>query len=414
MMHPLPHVSHAYRLIVQEEKQRAASEMQAQSSNAMAYAAESSNARASASSNTMTYATESSDARAFAADHRRPYRPPFNQSSTYNQAGSSRTTFYNRRSGRSGSGYYCDHCKIPGHTMERCWKIHGYPPHFQQNNKDKGKRVAAAVAHDDEMDTGGSSHGGGSDHGHITAEQYYQLMELLNKQKDGNAEEPHASVAGICLLTSLNAKWIVDSGATHHICSNLSLFAEYKTYNHAHNSITVADGKKSIVKHIGSVNLGNGITLYNVMHVPGFKYNLISAHQLCKDLNCSIIFTHDKCILQELSQKSSLVLGELKSGLYAVTEDKGMISKGVAVVASEGKTETGSEEAKLWHLRLGHMPFNKLHHVCSVHRMNKCPDSICQICPRARQSRLPFPVSSIHASKRFELLHIDLWGPYIK
>ena len=27
--------------------------------------------------------------------------------------------------------YFCTHCKISGHSMERCFKIHGYPPGFQ-------------------------------------------------------------------------------------------------------------------------------------------------------------------------------------------------------------------------------------------------------------------------------------------
>uniref|UniRef100_A0A0V0H3X3 Putative ovule protein n=1 Tax=Solanum chacoense TaxID=4108 RepID=A0A0V0H3X3_SOLCH len=36
----------------------------------------------------------------------------------------------------------------------------------------------------------------------------------------------------------------------------------------------------------------------------------------------------------------------------------------------------------------------------------------CPICPMARQSRLPFPQKSHTTSSIFELLHVDLWGPY--
>lgn len=43
-----------------------------------------------------------------------------------------------------------------------------------------------------------------------------------------------------------------------------------------------------------------------------------------------------------------------------------------------------SEEAKLWHLRLDHLPFSKLHHVCLVHSTNKCENTICQVCQKAR------------------------------
>ena len=29
---------------------------------------------------------------------------------------------------------YYDHCKIQGHTMDKFWKIHGYPPKFKNNS----------------------------------------------------------------------------------------------------------------------------------------------------------------------------------------------------------------------------------------------------------------------------------------
>lgn len=33
-----------------------------------------------------------------------------------------------------------------------------------------------------------------------------------------------ANVAGTCLISCLNSKWIVDSDATDHTCSNIDLF----------------------------------------------------------------------------------------------------------------------------------------------------------------------------------------------
>ena len=33
------------------------------------------------------------------------------------------------------SHYFCDHCKISGHFMERCFKIHGYPKHTKSHNQ---------------------------------------------------------------------------------------------------------------------------------------------------------------------------------------------------------------------------------------------------------------------------------------
>ncbi|KAL0426174.1 UNVERIFIED_CONTAM: Retrovirus-related Pol polyprotein from transposon RE1 [Sesamum radiatum] len=38
--------------------------------------------------------------------------------------------------------------------------------------------------------------------------------------------------------------------------------------------------------------------------------------------------------------------------------------------------------------------------------------SICQTCPLAKQQRLPFLITEIHSKHVFELIHVDIWGPY--
>ena len=39
----------------------------------------------------------------------------------------------------------CDRCKMIGHTIQKCYKVHGYPPDHRLH---KGKRVAASVTQD--------------------------------------------------------------------------------------------------------------------------------------------------------------------------------------------------------------------------------------------------------------------------
>lgn len=124
-------------------------------------------------------------------------------------------------------------------------------------------------------------------------------MALVKQNKnDLAATTPMANVAGTCLITCHNSRWIIDSGETYHICSNLELFDSYHTFNKEPNTITVADGKQVETKHIGSVKLENGVLLEKVLHVPGLHFNLISTHKLCTDMNCDIIFSNDKCMIQ--------------------------------------------------------------------------------------------------------------------
>ncbi|KAH0679337.1 hypothetical protein KY284_020422 [Solanum tuberosum] len=70
------------------------------------------------------------------------------------------------------------------------------------------------------------------------------------------------------------------------------------------------------------------------------------------------------------------------------------------------------ESIKLWHLRLGHMSYNAMKNIARIlvsHEKHRFP---CDVCPMARQSKLPFPKISISSKHCFELLHINTWGPY--
>ncbi|KAL2893354.1 Retrovirus-related Pol polyprotein from transposon RE1 [Bienertia sinuspersici] len=125
---------------------------------------------------------------------------------------------------------------------------------------------------------------------------------MLNKQQNSSPPpEPQANIAGICLVSSLHSSWIIDSGATDHICSNLDLFHSYVPYVGNCDTITIANGKRVKIQHIGMVFLDNGIVLKDVLHVCDFKYNLISTNKLCRDLGCSVTFTPTQCLLQDSS-----------------------------------------------------------------------------------------------------------------
>jgi hypothetical protein len=69
----------------------------------------------------------------------------------------------------------------------------------------------------------------------------------------------------------------------------------------------------------------------------------------------------------------------------------------------------------LWHFRLGHLSnqrLSQMHHLYpDIHVDNK---SICDICHFAKQSKLPYYLSTSIASSNFELLHFDIWGPIAK
>lgn len=222
-------------------------------------------------------------------------------------------------------------------------------------------------------------------------------------------------MAGKCLLTCSNVTWIVDSGATDHICSSLDLFETFEVFDKHPNTITIADGKSVVVEHIGTIAFDNGIVLKNVLHVPGLKFNLISTHKLCSDMNCEITFTHDKCLIQGPTLTHSMVLGSLASGLYAIDDSTTkktehlLQHKGIDGCSMVSRLD---DDAKLWHLRMGHMPFNKMYLVNSVFDKKVGNEIVCQVCHKAKQTRKPFPDSFARSETIFGLLHIDTWGPF--
>lgn len=72
-----------------------------------------------------------------------------------------------------------------------------------------------------------------------------------------------------------------------------------------------------------------------------------------------------------------------------------------------------SQPSNLWHMRLGHPSPSRLKLVSPLLSTNNISfENNCNVFPMAKQTRLPFPLSSISTHAPFELLHCDIWGPH--
>ena len=103
-------------------------------------------------------------------------------------------------------------------------------------------------------------------------------------------------------------------------------------------------------------------------------------------------------------------LGKLTGGIY--TLDNTLYE--VLINADANKTflanttilKSKFEEAKLWHIQFGHVPFwLSLNYVSTVQR-----EIICTICPKVRQTRLSFSSSYTKTTAPFAMLHAHIWG----
>lgn len=141
----------------------------------------------------------------------------------------------------------------------------------------------------------------------LTAHQLEQLLKSIpstfGSTKIGTEtdDELDPSYAGMvschCAFSSLE-DWIIDSGASDHMCANLNNMFDVKD---AHNKpkVNLPNGQVTYVSHIGCVKLQNGIILKNVLFVPDFKQNLLSVEKLTKDSKCKVVFHANFCVIQD-------------------------------------------------------------------------------------------------------------------
>ncbi|XP_074328661.1 uncharacterized protein LOC141666511 isoform X2 [Apium graveolens] len=179
MMLPLPNLSQAYRVFILEERHKEMSQLTNQTET-MAFYADRKRFNTQRNFNTKPNATEF---------------PRMNNVGNY--VGNIVPNSFNRKGAKPY--YFCNHCKILGHSMERCFKLHGYPPGFQAKNDTR--KFAALSQHTLEAN-GNDPEGNVSNSDNcptVPLEQYNQLMELYNKQSNvasTSTEPKHALLAG--------------------------------------------------------------------------------------------------------------------------------------------------------------------------------------------------------------------------
>lgn len=245
-------------------------------------------------------------------------------------------------------------------------------------------------------------------------------MGTMNNE--GSPFSYHDFVANVYKSSSLfhtNISWIMDSGATDHIFSNRDLFSSFQSLIQPHY-IGLPDGHHAIVSFVGDIHLHDSIVLHGVLYVPSFKYNLLSIPKFTRQLHTFVIFTDEHRLMQGPSSKNDLplgVFGNKINDLYVF--DHRTIKTSLSFCSlvfpyvSSFNVINKSSNTLLWHRRLGHVPLNKLRQLSLI--SSQCNDftfDSCITCSQAKKTRLSFPKSQSSSHQSFDLIHIDVWGPY--
>lgn len=188
--------------------------------------------------------------------------------------------------------------------------------------------------------------------------------------------------------------------------NSISLFTSDITP--CHSVVKLPDGKSATVSFIGTVSLSPTLVLKNVLCVPSFRFNLISASKLTTDLHCCLIFLSGYCLIQDLTTWKRIGLGKENSGLYVLQQHALDVS-----VNNSSAISLSSSYFDLWHYRLGHVSDSRISVLHNLDSSITCSPSFqCTTCPLAKQRHLSFNKSTSIASHPFDLIHSDIWGPF--
>jgi hypothetical protein len=214
-------------------------------------------------------------------------------------------------------------------------------------------------------------------------------------------------------LQSFRHTWIIDTGATDHMVCSVSLFTSITAL--VSHRVKLPNGSFAEVTHIGTIQISEHLILTNVLCVHSFSFNLISASKLIKNVNCCLIFLAGFCFIQNLRTWRTIGLGRELGGLFHLLQvSKGSISTPVSpFISALVSNNVKDVSSDIWHFRLGHLFQSRMSLLHEFLSDIPCKNNdVCTVCPLARQRRLSFPISTSVSTSIFEMIHVDIWGPF--
>ncbi|KAG8499415.1 hypothetical protein CXB51_005894 [Gossypium anomalum] len=277
----------------------------------------------------------------------------------------------------------CVHCKKTTHSEKFCW----FRPDIQCRSCKQFGHVEKVCKNKPKA----------------PAQQQIQAQAV----EDLQVQEEHVFTAS-CFVTSNKVKsnWLVDSGCTHHMAADESLFRDLdRSYvskiRIGNGDLIQARGKGNVVINTSS---GNKV-ISDVLFVPDIDQNLLSVGQLVEK-GYSLVFENGACVVKDTYGQELISV--------AMTDKCFMLN----INQLEKKAYTSlADNTGLWHRRLGHVNYRSLD---LLHKMNmvddmsrvEVKDTVCEVCQLGKQARLPFPANMAwRARDKLELVHSDVCGP---
>lgn len=138
------------------------------------------------------------------------------------------------------------------------------------------------------------------------------------------------------------------------------------------------------------------------------------------------MFKSDECCIHDTNSEVVKAVAKERQGLYCLpnyTGDAGNecdVYKEVSALNTDVKLSVPDKvqevrkmsKSELWHLRLGHAPYERVQMIEGLDTRGTNTSEVCNTCPIAKQTKLSYGLSESRASRPFELINLDIWGPY--
>lgn len=221
----------------------------------------------------------------------------------------------------------CTYCGFTGHAIDKCYKLHGYPPGYKARQKvTSPNQTVNAVAN---QISESSNHQGNIDDfvQTLNSNQYQHILAMLNShlasaKVDTGTDVKSTHTSGISFSVSNNPMlhssrhWIVDSGAINHVCFDQSLFQNIVPISNSF--VTLPNNFRIQVNFSGSIQLSPSLILYNVLYVPQFHFNLLSVTSPTRNSSIQVKFLTYCCIIQETHTLKMIGRDNKVANLYVI------------------------------------------------------------------------------------------------
>ena len=301
---------------------------------------------------------------------------------------------------RDMSEVKCLRCHQFGHYKRNCPKARGRGRHGGQGAGDK-MALAAVVVQENDIEQGDQDGG--------------KALHAVNMQATARRRRV--------------IRWVLDTGASHHILSDVSIARDVRSCD---IKVQLANGKAVSAAGVGKVDVITEvgrrlvhISLSDVLIVPEAPHNLLSGRAaMAKGIDIDGKSSSQTILLRKEGRVMGVAAPE--KGLNILTAQwPAPHGETVDIPRSNKKVEALAarfqDEAKLWHQRLGHLSYGTMARMVrdkavtgmkvTAAELQAKTRKTCKTCVLAKHAADPHPESNSRAKAPLALIHSDLMGP---